>query len=55
MSHMANDTMHAFGSGIQNLSADEIEEVDGGWLLAVVVVAAVVGGAYYLGRSQGDC
>ena len=55
MSYAAHDPNFASIGGIQDLNMDEIEQVDGAWLLAVVVVVAVMGAAYYAGRSQGDC
>jgi hypothetical protein len=54
MSYMANDMMLPV-TGIQELSLEEIDEVGGAWILAAIVVVVVVAGAYYAGRSQGDC
>jgi hypothetical protein len=51
---MANDMVLPV-TGIQELSLEEIDEVGGAWILAAIVVVVVVAGAYYAGRSQGDC
>lgn len=42
MSYMDHNASFAPVGGIQELSFDEVEQVDGGWIGAAVVVVAVV-------------
>jgi lactobin A/cerein 7B family class IIb bacteriocin len=58
MSYMDSNQIFAPANGIQELSFNEIDQVDGGLLPAILALAALAGAcylAYQAGRSQGNC